>query len=149
MLLILKNIYHGQCGGLAAGCPNCAANKSLADELEAHWLWLSPLLGFSLSTTKRQLAAQRFEYSGIIFDTILSLFLIPDDKRDKILADLAALIAADSTTARNLAKVAGRLLHYSTCLRHMRPHIPLLWAMIATTGTSPSMTPCGAPAHTS
>ncbi len=53
MLLILKNICHGLCGGLDAGCPTCAENKALADQLEAHWIWLAPLLGFSLSTTKR------------------------------------------------------------------------------------------------
>ena len=130
MLLILKNVFHGLCGGLAAGCPSCAENKTLADQLEAHWIWLAPLLGFSLSTTKRQLAAQRWEYTGIILDTILGLFLLPDDKRARILADLATLFAAKTTTARALAEVAGRLLHYSISLRHVRPFIPLLWARI-------------------
>jgi len=130
MLLILKNIFHGLCGGLDAGCHSCEGNKALADELEAHWLWLAPLLGFSLSTTKRQLAAQRFVYSGILFDTIRGLYLLPDDKRDKILEDLSSLLASASTTARDLAVVAGRLLHYSICLRHVRPFIPLLWAKI-------------------
>jgi hypothetical protein len=130
MLLILKNIFHGFCGGLDAGCPACAENKALADTLEAHWLWLAPLLGFSLSTTKRQLAAQRFVYSGILFDTIRGLYLLPADKRDKILEDLSSLLASASTTARDLAVVAGRLLHYSICLRHVRPFIPLLWARI-------------------
>jgi len=137
MLLILKNIFHGHCGGLAAGCAVCAENKSLADELEAHWLWLAPLLGFSLSVTKRQPAAQRAEYSGIIFDTILGLFLIPDGKRDKILADLASLLASETTTARDLARVAGRLLHYSICLRHVRPHIPFMWALIGSEDPRP------------
>jgi hypothetical protein len=127
MLLLLKNTFHGICGGLAAGCSTCAANKALAEQLEAHWIWLAPLLGFSLSTTKRQLAAQRFVYSWIIFDTILGLYLLPDDKRNKIMEDLTSLLAALSTTARDLA---GRLLHYSTCLRHVRPFIPLLWARI-------------------
>ena len=56
---------------------------------------LAPLLGFSLSTTKRQLAAQRFVYSGIIFDTILGLYLLPDDKRDKIMEDLSILFGED------------------------------------------------------
>ncbi len=31
MLLILKNIFHGFCGGLDAGCPSCEGNKALAD----------------------------------------------------------------------------------------------------------------------
>jgi hypothetical protein len=150
MLLILKNIFHGLCGGLAAGCTSCAANKALADRLEAHWIWLAPLLGFSLSTTKRQPAAQRFVYSGIIFDTVLGLFLLPDEKHDKIMEDLTALLAAPSTTARDLAEVAGRLLHYSICLRLVRPFIPLLWAILApraqrltTTWSSPLARTCG------
>ena len=45
----LKNVFHGLCGRLAAGCPSCAANKALAEQLDAFWIWLAPLLGFSPS----------------------------------------------------------------------------------------------------
>jgi hypothetical protein len=134
LVLILKSIFHGFCGGLDAGCAVCAATKLLADELEAHWIGLAPRLGVPLSEDKRQEGAQRGEYTGIIVHTIRGLLLIPDRKLLKVMACLQVVALARGTTARELAAVAGRLLHYSICIRHVRPFVPAIWAVIGCEG---------------
>ncbi len=59
------------------------------------------------------------------------------------------------TTARELATVAGLLLHDSICIRHVRPFVPSFWAVIgckanrSMTGASPSQTGSASCARTS
>jgi hypothetical protein len=134
LLLLLKSRYHGRCGGATNGCKTCADTKELADLLEEHWLWLAAELGLPLSEDKRQRASQIWEYSGIIFDSIKGLLLIPDRKLAKVTASLLELGGTVSTTARELASVAGRLLHYSICIQHVRPFVPAFWAIMGSDG---------------
>ena len=134
MLLLLKSRYHGRCGGTANGCKTCADTKELADLLEEHWLWLAAELGLPLSEDKRQRAAQIWEYSGILFDSIKGLLLIPDRKLAKVTASLLELGSKVTATARELASVAGRLLHYSICIQHVRPFVPAFWAIMGSDG---------------
>ena len=44
------------------------------------------------------------------------------------------MAGALQVTARGLASVAGRLLHYSLCIRHVSPFVPFLWAIIGCEG---------------
>jgi hypothetical protein len=134
LLLLFKSVYHGRCGGTLAGCPTCLRTKLLADELEDYWLWLAAELGLPLSADKRQRASQIWEYSGILFDSIRGLLLIPDRKLAKVMASLTEVAGALHITARALASVAGRLLHYSLCIRHLRPFIPSFWAIVGCEG---------------
>jgi hypothetical protein len=134
LLLLFKSKYHGRCGGTAAGCPRCHHTKDLADKLERHWLWLAAELGLPLSADKRQRAAQTWEYSGILFDSIRGLLLIPDRKLAKVINSLTEVAGALEITARGLASVAGRLLHYSLCIRHVRPFVPFFWAILGCEG---------------
>ena len=134
LILLFKSNYHGRCGGTAAGCPACGETKALADELERHWLWLAAELGLPLSADKRQRAAQTWEYSGILFDSIRGLLLIPDRKLIKVVDCLTELSGAVEMSARGIASVAGRLLHYSLCIRHVRPFVPFFWAVLGCHG---------------
>jgi hypothetical protein len=134
LLLLFKSKYHGRCGGIRAGCIECAHNKELADSLEEHWLWLAPQLGLPLSADKRQRASQMWEYSGILFDSIRGLLLIPDRKLVKVVDSVRGVAEALQVSARELSSVAGRLLHYSICIPHVRPFIPFLWAIVGCEG---------------
>ena len=134
LILVFKSNYHGRCGGTAAGCPDCGATRKRADDLERHWLWLAAELGLPLSADKRQRAAQTWEYSGILFDSIRGLLLIPDRKLVKVLSSLDKLAGALEMSARGFASVAGRLLHYSQCIRHVRPFIPSFWGAMGCHG---------------
>jgi hypothetical protein len=134
LILLFKSIYHGRCGGVAAGCPTCGETKLLSDQLERHWIWLAAELGPPLSADKRQRAAQTWEYSGILFDSIRGLLLIPDRKLVKVVDSLTELAEASEMSARGIASVAGRLLHYSICIRHVRPFVPFLWAALGCHG---------------
>jgi hypothetical protein len=132
--LLFKSPYHGRCGGTAANCSTCLGNQALANSLEEHWLWLAAELGLPLSADKRQRAAQMWEYSGIIFDTIRGLLLIPDRKLTKVVDSLSGVASSLQVTARELASVAGRLLHYSLCVQHLRPFVPFFWAILGCEG---------------
>jgi len=134
LLLLLKSRYHGRCGGTANGCKTWADTQELADLLERHWLWLAAELGLPLSEDKRQRASQVWEYSGILFNSIKGLLLIPERKLEKVLASLLDLGGKVTATARELASVAGRLLHYSICIQHVRPFVPAFWAIMGSDG---------------
>ena len=87
-----------------------------------------------VAADKRQRAAQMWKYSGILFDSIRGLLLIPDRKLTKVLTSLSEVSGSLQVTARALASVNGRLLHYSLCIRHVRPVVPFLWASIGSEG---------------
>lgn len=134
LVLLLKNLFHGFCGGLDAGCSLCADLLALAVQLEAHWMALAPQLAVPLCDIKRQSPGQRYEYAGIIYHTIRGLFLIPDRKLLKVTESIEALVSVRASTARAISAVAGRLLHYSLCIKHVRPFVPAFWAAIGCEG---------------
>jgi len=132
-LLLAQNIaYHGLCAGLSAGCAVCAAAARLFACAQQYWHQLASALGIILSLPKRQEISQRAEYSGIVLDTVLGRFFIPDHKLSKLRACLQEFRAAFSFTFRGLASVRGRVQHYSLCIMYLRPLVPLLFMPMAT-----------------
>ena len=95
-----------------AGCVECGllqleamlAMKKVEGTCETLHLWLSDDM--------KQLAGQRVDYTGIRVDTIRGKVYCPEAKRVKLVAALQGLGAAASMTAREVAGVRGKVLHY-------------------------------------
>ena len=63
-----------------------------------------------LSEDKKQEAAQRVKYTGIIVDTIRGRFFCPEGKRAKLVAALKEMGVASAMSARGVAGVRGKVL---------------------------------------
>lgn len=126
-LSLARNIeYHGFCGGLENNCSTCIDALHSFKATQALWHRLAAELGITLNLTKRQEPSQRFEYTGILFDTIRGRLFIPEKKLDKLTTCLRDLAAASETTLRNVLSVQGRVRHYSLCIPYIGPLVPLL-----------------------
>ena len=88
------------------------AMKKVEETCETLHLWLS--------VDKKQLAGQRIYYTGIGVDTIRGRFYCPEAKRVQLVAALQELGAASSMTAREMARVRGKVLHYAICIPYIK-----------------------------
>ena len=120
--MICKGFPHARCPGSAGGCPMCLERLAVALERQEYWLWLCDELGWELALDKRQNPSQVFTYSGLIFDLIQGLLLVPGPKKDKIIVDLQGMLDSTMATQRRLMQVSGRLRHYSIGIMHTRVH---------------------------
>ena len=121
-VLICKGIPHARCLGIVGGCPLCSERLTVALERQEYWLWLCNELGWELALDKRQNPTQVFTYSGLIFDLVRGLLLVPELKKAKIIEDLQGMLSATMATPRRLMQVSGRLRHYSVGIMHTRVH---------------------------
>ena len=116
----VKGTLHGFCGGLEAGCVECGllllegqlALKEVEELCDTLHLWLSE--------GKKQEPGQRVEYTGIIVDTIRGRFFCPEGKRAKLVAALKEMGGASAMSARGVAGVRGKVLHYSICIPYIK-----------------------------
>ena len=126
-LILARNIsYHGACGGLANKCSICIEALNAFKAVQSFWHRLAAELGITLNLTKRQEPSQRFDYTGITFDTIAGRLYIPKQKLDKLIACLNDLATSTETTLRTLLSVQGRVRHYSLCIPYIGTLVPLL-----------------------
>ena len=125
LLLRLRNPPHPPCGGAADGCPTCLRTLSRGRKIETYVRRLCSDLGVGLSK-KGSPAGQLAEFTGVEIDTIDHVYRILEGKCIKLLAFLAELSQAHTTTPRILAQLRGKLIFYSICLPHLRPSITAL-----------------------
>ena len=112
---------HTACGGLAGGCLICLRALGEAEVLDAWWIDLCGLLGVPLNMKKHQRCKQSVEYSGFVFDSFRGLMLCMDEKLELLLSHASDMALLDKTwSMRDLDRVKGRLLHYSSAIRHLR-----------------------------
>lgn len=128
-LILARNVApHGFCGGLSSGCDKCAAALADFERIRRYWHDLAEVLGISLSLSKRQQPSQRIEYTGVIVDTIAGRLFIPGKKLEKLRKCLIDLMAASDCSTRDILSARGRVRHYSLCINHILPLVPLLSA---------------------
>ncbi|KXZ57056.1 hypothetical protein GPECTOR_5000g1283 [Gonium pectorale] len=72
-------------------------------------------LGLVVNREKSMLGppARRFRYLGMIIDTERGTFVVPEDKRERVLTAIRNALSAHRITARALASVKGQLLSMS------------------------------------
>lgn len=129
-MILARNVRpHDRCGGLSAGCIVCAAAAEQFETVRRYWHDLAEKLGISLSLAKRQPTGQRVEYTGMIVDSIAGRLFIPPKKLEKLRSCLLDLAKVSTCTTRTLLSVRGRVKHYSLCIAHVEPLIPLLHAI--------------------
>ena len=115
---------HDVCLGLDGGCPVCRRALGDAEVLDAWWIDLCDLLGVPLNMKKHQRCMQSVEYSGFAFDSFRGLMLCLAEKLELLLAHSDDLSLADRPwSPRDLDRVKGRLLHYSTAIDHLRVRV--------------------------
>ncbi|KXZ45987.1 hypothetical protein GPECTOR_48g419 [Gonium pectorale] len=72
-------------------------------------------LGFIVNKDKSMLGApqHRVRYLGMLIDTQAGVFIVPADKRQRVLDALNSALTARRSTARSLASIKGQLLSMS------------------------------------
>ena len=116
----LKSERHGVCGGLRAGCVDCqlllveaeGAMSEVEEGCEAVHMWLSK--------DKKQGPSQSVCYTGIVVDTELGRYFCPEEKLVKLVESLRELQGRTRMSARGIAGVRGKVLHYSICIPYIR-----------------------------
>ena len=113
--------WHAACAGLSGGCPVCLRALANAQANDAWWTELCEMLGVPLNMAKHQTCKQTVEYSGFLFDSFRGLMQCLDEKLALLHAHTAELQSPTALwTPRDLDRIKGRLLHYSTAIRHLR-----------------------------
>ncbi|PNW69771.1 hypothetical protein CHLRE_21g752997v5 [Chlamydomonas reinhardtii] len=69
-------------------------------------------LGFNVNLAKSMLGPpqHRFRYLGMLIDTSEGVFIVPDDKRSRVLDSIRGLLKTKRPSARALASVKGQLV---------------------------------------
>jgi hypothetical protein len=79
------------------------------------------MLGVLLNMSKHQCCKQTVEYSGFLFDSFRGLMQCMDEKLALLHPHAAELRSPTALwSLRDLDRIKGRLLHYSTAIRHLR-----------------------------
>ena len=133
-VMVTKAAAHGICGGLDAGCIECFLLKVEADAAQHFVRGLFADLHIKLTDGKRQVAAQRVTYTGVVLDTVKGRFFCPADKLATLVAVLGEMGASVSMSARKVAGVRGKVLHYSTSIPYVRVFAVWFSNIIATEG---------------
>ena len=120
VIYVIKTQPHGLCGGERSFCVLCLFAKVEARAAQAFIRSESRILHLNLSDDKRQEAAQRVTYTGIVIDSVEGRVFCPDDKRAGIVAAITRLAAGGPRGAREVAAVRGKLIHYSACIPYIR-----------------------------
>ena len=88
-------------------------------------------VGVTMAPEKRVWATQIIEFLGLIFDTILMIVQIPQDKIDDIRSHLVALKSATKAHAKSLKSLAGKLNFISKVFLMGRPFIQCIYDQAA------------------
>jgi hypothetical protein len=113
--------WHDACAGLSGGCPECLRALAHANANDAWWTDLCAMLGVPLNMKKHQSCKQSVEYSGFLFDSFRGILRCLDEKVALLREHAADLrTTTELWSMRDLDRVKGRLLHYSTAIRHLR-----------------------------
>ncbi len=131
-IMVSKSTPHISCLGIVGKCKHCLAHLKTAKASQLYWHTLADDLGLTLNSHKHQDPSQRVTFTGLIIDTIQMLFLIPLPKLLKLLASLIFVRSKSHCTIRELASVRGRSRHYTVCIRHILPFIPIFSAVLGT-----------------
>lgn len=115
---------HPPCAGLEGGCVVCRAVLPGSEADHRYVVDLGDRLGLGFSESKRQYSGQKPEYSGFQFDTVQGRLRIMADKLPKMESCLEEWVLSAHTTARNLAKIRGKALHFSLGISHLRVLVP-------------------------
>ena len=131
-IMVSKSTPHGRCSGLLGNCPHCLIHLKRATASQSFWHNLADDLGLTLNLHKRQDPSQRVTFTGLIIDTILMIFQIPLVKQLKLLGSLIFIRSRSQCTLRQLCSVRGRVRHYTVCIRHLLPFVPIFSAVLGT-----------------
>jgi hypothetical protein len=85
---------------------------------------LGSRLGLGFQESKRQHCGQKSEYAGFQFDTVQGRLRVLPAKLPKMEECLQEWILSAFTTARALAKIRGKALHFSLGVHHLRVLVP-------------------------
>jgi hypothetical protein len=120
VVLFTKVPPHKSCNGLEGACPICMSMLPHALDSQRYWIDLCTELGLGFSEDKRQLVAQMIIYLGIRINTVAGTRHITPKKLEKLLASITAITTLTTITPRDLARVRGRVMHYASCIKHIR-----------------------------
>jgi hypothetical protein len=123
---------HPPCGGIESGCMVCLEVLPAAQEDHRFVIDLGTRLGLGFQEAKRQYCAQKGEYSGFLLDTVRGRMRVLPDKIPKMQNCLEEWILGAFTTARGLAKIRGKAMHFSLGIRHLRVLIPEISLVMGT-----------------
>ena len=129
---VVKNERHGTCGGEASLCATCLFAKTEGTAAQAFVREESRILHLKLADDKRQVVSQRVTYTGVIIDTIAGRLFCPEIKRLGVLVRVGDLASGGLRSARALAGVRGKLLHYANCIPYIRVYAVYFSTLIGT-----------------
>lgn len=115
---------HPPCDGFEAGCVVCLEVLPDAQEDHRFVIDLGTRLGMGFQDYKRQFCAQRGAYGGFLLNTVRGRMSVLPEKVAKMLGCLEEWILGAFTSARGLAKIRGKAMHFSIAIRYLRVLIP-------------------------
>lgn len=117
---------HPPCLGHTGGCPTCAQAYDKAVQAEALWRAKARALNLPLSDGKGHTVAQGGPFTGVHLDTLAGHYTMLADKLASLRATFAALVNADSSTPRLLARGRGKASHYGCAIPYLAVMCPVL-----------------------
>ena len=115
---------HPPCEGIEGGCTVCVQALPGAQDDHQYVIDLGSRLGLGFQESKRQHCGQKSEYAGFQFDTVQGRLRVLPAKLPKMEECLQEWILSAFTTARALAKIRGKALHFSLGVHHLRVLVP-------------------------
>ena len=142
LIFIMKTPEHGDCSGLAGGCPVCQEYHSRALDVQQMWHDKARRLNIPLSE-KGHTVGQTGAYTGVGIDTYQGRFRMLPEKRESMRACCAELRDAAGTTPRLLARGRGKTIHYGCAI----PFVAVAAASLsqAIHGRERGLGPCAVP----
>ena len=123
---------HPPCGGIEAMCEVCVKALPGAQADHRFVVDLGGRLGLGFQESKRQHCAQKGEYSGFLLDTVRGRLYVLPEKLPKMRDCMEEWILSAFMTARGLAKIRGKALHFSLGIRHLRVLVPEISIVLGT-----------------
>jgi hypothetical protein len=117
---------HPPCAGHAAGCPICSKAYERAVAAEALWRRKAQALNLPLSEGKGHSVAQGGPFTGVYVDTLRGSYTMLADKLAALRETFTALVNAETSTPRLLARGRGKAAHYGCAIPHLAAMCPAL-----------------------
>ena len=102
----------------APACTACQTGFERASNLRAAFLADIKALGWLTNEKDSGPPAQRGEFIGVAFDSILGTFHLTDEQAASLIRRCEKLRRLGPSTPRKLAKLRGKLIWYSPCIHH-------------------------------
>ena len=118
LIFIMSTPEHGDCLGFAGGCPVCVEYHGRAVAVQQLWVEKARRLNIPLSAKGHEVG-QVGSFTGVGLDTFQGLFSMLPEKLSSLRTARDELAVAATSTARLIARVRGKAMHYACAIQYL------------------------------